>query len=67
VKTIAERLEGFDRAITTEELATIWDMKPWTIREWIRNKRLPAHRLGNEWKIDPIEALIYWQSVKVGR
>jgi hypothetical protein len=33
MKTIAEILEGFGRALTTEELTKIGNMKPWTIRD----------------------------------
>lgn len=66
MRTIVERLAAFERAITTDELAAVWGMKPWTVREWIRTKRLPAYKLGNEWKIDPAEAMKFWNRRRVG-
>jgi excisionase family DNA binding protein len=61
VETITERLASFDRAISTDELAAIWGMKPWTVRDWIRSRRLPAYKMGNEWKIDPADAVKFWE------
>jgi excisionase family DNA binding protein len=67
VDTINQRLATLDHAISTEELAAIWGMKPWTVRDWIRTHRLSAYKMGNEWKIDPADALKFWQARKVGK
>ena len=67
MRTIVERLAAFERAITTDELAAVWGMKPWTVRDWVRKKRLPAYKKGNEWKIDRADALKSWQKRRVGR
>jgi excisionase family DNA binding protein len=65
--TIVERLAAFEGAITTDELAAVWGMKPWTVRDWVRRKRLPAYKMGNEWRIDPADAIKFWQQRRVGR
>ena len=59
--TIAQRLAMIDHALSTDELAAIWGLRPWTVRDWIRSHRLPAYELGNEWKIDPADALKFWK------
>jgi hypothetical protein len=59
--TISERLATCERALSTEELAVLRDMKPWTLREWIRTDRLRAHTMGDEWKIDPADAIAGWR------
>jgi excisionase family DNA binding protein len=59
---IEEKLLGFDRALTPEDLARIWQLSVWTIREWIRKNRLPAYQMGTRrWRIDPIEAVKFWR------
>jgi hypothetical protein len=61
---IHQRLHSFDRALTTEELAEIWAVTPYTVRQWItRDKRygLRAYKNGNEWKVDPADAIEFWE------
>jgi excisionase family DNA binding protein len=65
--TIAQRLAMFERALSTEELAAIWGMRPYTIREWIKSHRLPACKMGNEWKIDPADAIKVWERHRSGK
>jgi excisionase family DNA binding protein len=56
-----------DHALSTEELAAIWGMKPFTLRIWIRNGRLRAYKMGNEWKIDPADAAECWEKHRWGK
>ena len=65
--TIAQRLATFERALSTEELAAVWGMRPYTIREWIKGHRLPAYKMGNEWKIDPADAIKVWERHRSGK
>jgi excisionase family DNA binding protein len=62
METIAQRLAMHERALTTEEVAQILKMRPWTIREWIRTHRLVAYKVSNQWRIDPQDALEFWEN-----
>ena len=50
--------------ISIEEAATFLDIKPVTLRKWIKEKNLPAHKIGKQWKFKRSE-LEEW--VKSGR
>ena len=40
-----------DKWINIDEAAKYLDVKPGTIRSWIRkNKDIPAHKIGKQWK-----------------
>jgi excisionase family DNA binding protein len=64
--TIAEKLEAYSKAVTPEELGALWGYSTFTICQWIRAKRLPAFKLGNQWRVDPAEALKFWLDRSTG-
>jgi excisionase family DNA binding protein len=67
METISEHLRQLDHAITTDELAALWNLKPWTIREWIRLHKLAGYKTGNQWRVDPSDALKCWEARKSGK
>ena len=67
VETIAQRLATYDRALTTEELATIWCMRPWTVRQWLRTGKLVGYRISNEWRVDAADAIEFWEKRRTGK
>ncbi len=36
--------------ISVEEAAQYLDIKPVTLRRWIKDKGVPAHKIGKQWK-----------------
>lgn len=46
-------MEG--RWLTVEDIAKDLDIKEDTIRGWIRDKKLPAYRVGREYRIKPVD------------
>jgi excisionase family DNA binding protein len=67
VETLAQKLAAFDRPITVKELAQMLSLTDETICDWIKQKRLPAHRVGKSWRLEAIEVLKWWQARKVGK
>jgi hypothetical protein len=65
--TIAQRLAKYDRALTTGELAAIWSVRPWTLREWLRAGKLAEYRISNEWHVDAADALEFWERRRAGK
>ncbi len=41
--------------IGTEEAAKYLDVKVATIRKWIKDKKIPAHKIGKLWKFKKVE------------
>lgn len=39
-----------DEFITVKEVARRLSVAPWTIRAWAREGKLPAHKLGRDWR-----------------
>lgn len=50
--------------ISIEEAAFFLDIKPVTLRKWIKEKDIPSHKIGKQWKFKRSE-LDEW--VKSGR
>jgi len=67
VETIAQRLATYDRALTTEELAAVWNGRPWTVRQWLRTGKLVGYRISNEWRVDPADAIEFWEKRRTGK
>lgn len=45
------KMTSDDRYISLEDAARFLDVKPVTLRKWIRCKKgLPAHKIGKQWK-----------------
>jgi excisionase family DNA binding protein len=65
--TIAQRLAMYDRALATDEVAKLLKMRPWTVRQWIRSRRLVAYKVSNQWRIDPQDALVFWERRRAGK
>ena len=36
--------------ISTEDAALLLNIKPVTLRKWIKDKSVPAHKIGKQWK-----------------
>jgi excisionase family DNA binding protein len=64
--TLAERLKGYDRPLTVDELCYELTVSPETIYDWIRRKRLDAYRVGKSWRFEPRNVLEWWQKRHVG-
>ena len=43
--------------MTVDEIATLLQLQPETIREMARNERIPAIKLGRVWRFDQAEIL----------
>ena len=41
-----------ERFIKVEDIAKELDVEPETVREWIRAKKLPAYKIGREYRIE---------------
>jgi len=65
--TIARRLSLHERALSTDEVAELLKIRPWTIRKWIRTHRLVAYKVSNQWRIDPQDALTFWERRRTGK
>ena len=49
VKTMNDRIE--ENYISLEDAAAYLNIKPVTLRKWIRTKKdIPAHQIGRQWK-----------------
>lgn len=44
------KIDKNDNYIGIEELARYLDVKPCTVRTWIKNKNMPAYKVGKMWK-----------------
>lgn len=44
-----------DKWIGIEELSSYLDVKSVTIRKWIRDKKIPCHKIGKLWKFKKSE------------
>ena len=42
--------------LTIDEVAEVFQVSPKTVRRWIKAQELPAAQLGNQWRIDPLDA-----------
>jgi len=38
--------------LTVEEAAEYLKMSPYVVRRWLRDKKLPGFKMGQEWRID---------------
>lgn len=36
--------------ISIDDAAVFLDIKPVTLRKWIKDKNVPAHKIGKQWK-----------------
>jgi excisionase family DNA binding protein len=43
--------EPIERHYKTEEVAAIFNVRPYTVAEWCRNNKIRAVRLDSEWRI----------------
>lgn len=48
--TQARRMESNDKIMTLEEVAEYLRVKPQTIYTWAQEKKIPAAKLGREWR-----------------
>ena len=44
-----------DRWLSVAEIASHLGVKPDTVYKWLKQKRIPAHRVGRLWKFDKSE------------
>ena len=44
-----------EKLIGTEEAAKYLDVKVATIRKWLKDKKIPAHKIGKLWKFKKTE------------
>jgi excisionase family DNA binding protein len=50
---IVNHLRRRNTALTSAELCDLINVHPVTLREWTREGRIPAYRIGREWRYDP--------------
>jgi len=50
---IVNYLRRRNTALTSAELCELINVHPVTLREWTRAGRVPAYRIGREWRYDP--------------
>ena len=50
---IVNYLRGRNTALNSAELCELINVHPVTLREWTRAGRVPAYRMGREWRYDP--------------
>ena len=41
---------NLDNYISLEDAAEYLNIKPVTLRKWIKDKNIPAHKIGKQWK-----------------
>ncbi|MEI8129819.1 MAG: helix-turn-helix domain-containing protein [bacterium] len=60
------RMKGLEKAFTSEEIAEYLRLHPYTIRKLAREKKIPAFRVGGQWRFrkDDIDA---WSKSYSGR
>lgn len=52
--------------LTTDEVAELLRVSPGAVRFWIREGRIPAHKIGNAYRINKADLDAWLESVKVG-
>ena len=50
VAAVTDLANGQDHILTVEQLADMLIVPPYTVRQWAREGRLPALRLGKYWR-----------------
>jgi excisionase family DNA binding protein len=63
---IVNRLRNRNTALTSAELGELINMHPVTLREWTRGGRIPAYRMGREWRYDPAQIADWLDERQVG-
>ena len=46
----ADDPNGQDRILTVEQIAELIGVTPYTVRQWARDRKIPALRLGKYWR-----------------
>lgn len=52
--------------MTSAELCKLINLHPVTLREWTRAGRIPAYRIGREWRYDPAKVADWLDEREVG-
>ena len=50
---IVNYLRTRNTALTSAELCDLINLHPVTLRDWSRSGRIPAYRIGRDWRYDP--------------
>lgn len=50
---MSEQLD--DKYVSLEEASKYLDVKPVTLRSWIKANKVPAHKIGKQWKFKKSE------------
>ena len=53
-----------DRLFTVEQVAEKLSMTVWTIRSWLRTRKLVGSKTGNEWRIAEKDLNAFLQATK---
>jgi excisionase family DNA binding protein len=64
--SIVKHLRDRDTALTSAELCKLINVHPVTLREWTRSGRIPAYRIGREWRYDPAKVADWLDEREVG-
>jgi len=60
-----EKVSGEARRISVERGAAVLGVSPFTLRKWIRERRLPYHRVGRRLVLDAPDLERFFQGCRV--
>lgn len=66
MKSIEDRLAEFDRAMTAEDVATLFSLTPDTIYKHARSGMIPSFRIGTAVRFDPKRLLEWFRRQSIG-
>lgn len=66
IKSIGERLAEFERALTAEEVATLFGLNTNTIYTQARRGDIPCFRVGTSVRFDPKKLAEWYEEQSIG-
>lgn len=55
-------MEGFEKALTSEEAGELLQIHPKTVQKWARQGKIPARKFGDLWRFRASELDGWWKS-----
>lgn len=66
IKSIEDRLAGFDRALTAEDVAALFALHPQTVYQQARRGEIPCFRIGTAVRFDPKRLKEWYEKHSIG-
>jgi excisionase family DNA binding protein len=64
--TLVQKLRARMGLLTIAEVSELLSFHPVTLRDWAREGRLPAVRIGSAWRFDPVELAGWVEARRMG-